>query len=552
MNPDFGELRSLVQQPPATPVFEEICEVMQRAFEQVPDAWEQMWLPYATQSLARWPGKMLEPDRAQRDAMLEGPTGYSSLVRFLNVGGNALQGERFEQLKRAEHLRHVTHVDLGSSGLGWGELASLALQDDLFERLEYFQFRAAVLEHEAFADMLQRPWLGHLEHLDFSGWASFGARDVGLLSKTSWLEGLRVLDLGGCSIGMGGCAALAHTAGGKARWEVLDLSRNEIGESGTRALADTGCTAHLHTLNLEENKLGLKELEPLFGSEHLRSLRHLNIGKNSVTDEVVEALVGASFAPQLESLDLTPMHMSAFHPGGQPTLLGYDVLSEQRHLTSLKSLVLGGAAFDDDCAELIAASRGLPALESLRMDAVSAGERGLRALAESPHLERVRELRIYQQHIAQSPVAPALRGSPLAMRLTRLELPRFFDPAHTRETLRAIFVEEAFPNLRHVHLEARRLGREDTQMILESSLLERLEVLNLGRTAVPLSFGRGIAEHPGSSNLREFVMGYVPWSYDDERERHAYQELFEAMQHSPHLSSGVRAYYKRKFEWSSK
>jgi hypothetical protein len=118
---------------------------------------------------------------------------------------------------------------------------------------------------------------------------------------------LRLLNLGGNSIGDAGARALAAALPIATALESLDLSSNAIGSGGACALAQALPRAgRLAVLNLQSNAIGDEGTRALAGAlPGLALLKELWLGGNLIGDEGACALAAVlPSAPALERLDL--------------------------------------------------------------------------------------------------------------------------------------------------------------------------------------------------------------------------------------------------------
>src|SRR5205085_1318481 len=86
----------------------------------------------------------------------------------------------------------------------------------------------------------------------------------------------------------------------------LDLSENEIGETGARALGASPHLGKLRSLELRDNRLGPAGAEALAGSERLASLHRLGVGKNEVGAPRLHSLARADALLRVRALANSP------------------------------------------------------------------------------------------------------------------------------------------------------------------------------------------------------------------------------------------------------
>jgi hypothetical protein len=141
----------------------------------------------------------------------------------------------------------------------------------------------------------------------------------------------------------------------------------------------------LATLSVESNRMAEADAVALFSSPHLASLRGLDASRNPFGDTPVEVI--AHQLTRLTSLSLTAVGMGA---RGVAAIAAAPFVSnlEQLSIDSVSNLIT-----IDREAFMPLARAPLVALRRLMIWNCAIGDEGARALAESPHLGKLEELR---------------------------------------------------------------------------------------------------------------------------------------------------------------
>ncbi len=202
------------------------------------------------------------------------------------------------------------------------------------------------------------PDLAKLSSLDVSD-NDLGIDGVRALTASTRLGQLRELDLGGNDIGDDGASAVAHSAA-LAGLETLNVSGNSIADSGATALAEAS-SSHLSSLDLSMNSIG---------ESGASALAHTHL--------------------PLESLYLL---------GCEIGTNGVVLLAESTSLRKLTVLALTGNNLGDEGAQALANSTTLAALTTLDLCANGIGDAGALALAQSTHLKKLKVIELYGNEV---------------------------------------------------------------------------------------------------------------------------------------------------------
>ncbi len=405
---DFGELRSLLQQPPSEAVWEALCKLVGSA------RWDkeaEVWLPYAADYLDRgWPDALRVWPAAWRKKALRAV----ELVRSFTV-----EGQKARQLEAAASALEagrapITGLTLNlSAGSAEGVARVLAAAPQSLRRLR--------MVREAAPDaLLASGVLGRLEALSLEQ-ARLGDHELVPLLEALGPD-LRELGLAGCARVTGASAGVFVKLGLASRLVSLNVSRTSISHlppdsrwSGSRAevagqLAQTGWPA----------------------------LRELNMWD---TFQIDHGALGLMFAqmPALARLEL----------GGNPAL-GNRALDEALHKLRgpLGSLGLHGCSVGDVLGERLLGLRALAEIREIKLGGNTVGARTGAALRGVAGTLEVLEL-VRGDHRGALALLGALEGHALpALRqigitpsvevveaLARVELPalRVITHEHTGE-----------------------------------------------------------------------------------------------------------------------
>jgi uncharacterized protein (TIGR02996 family) len=257
-------------------------------------------------------------------------------------------------------------------------------------RLEALVLERGRIGPEGVKALVNSPYLAHLQHLDVGG-NPVGLAGVQAVAASPRALRLRSLGLSGATaadsvdqpIGLAGAEALAtspHLSG----LTRLDLSQNELDAQAVAALARARWAAGLTSLDLGGNAIGDAGVAALAASPQLAKLKELDLSFTEISDESFRALAAS---PHLTQLRLLRLSCNEF------TRAGLEALVSSANVAYLTVLDLSGFVSDRKLDEpemrAIAGSPHLSRLNELRINYFTTDEAGARALASSPYLDNL-------------------------------------------------------------------------------------------------------------------------------------------------------------------
>lgn len=349
---DFGDVRSLLQQPPSHQSWAQLCAWVERSDD---EELEQAVLPYVRQHLSRWPDRMRAAPRAWLDRMLQDSkkrVPAMALVSVLDLRSYAAaraswNKERDEDLSwilRRTELEYVRHILMHRVSPTVGELGALAANP-----------AAAKVESIE---------LGECElPANSDGRALLEVRELVGLREVAWtaakLDDLFIQRLAEAPLG--------------GQLERLDVSGNALTHVGVARLLSDARFARLRSLSAGKNPAQGRPLAALLsGSTAVSQLRELSLSQLDMRDTLA-VLVRGPLAERLERLELWK---AGLHSGAIEALAAAP-------LGALRALELSKNAVGDAGAQALAATTGLGALEELSLFDAGVGDAGARAIVEA-------------------------------------------------------------------------------------------------------------------------------------------------------------------------
>jgi Ran GTPase-activating protein (RanGAP) involved in mRNA processing and transport len=207
-----------------------------------------------------------------------------------------------------------------------------------------------------------------------------------LLGESAALESLIELDVSDNDLGVEGARALArstHLLGVRD----LELGGNDIGDDGAIEIAHAEALAALETLNVSANSIGGLGAQALLegGAKKLSSI---DLSMNAIGGSGASALGRAQ-------LPLTALYLLGCEIGPN----GMQELTRSKHLGTLRVLALSGNDLGDAGAQELARAPGLANLTTLDLCANGVSDIGALALAQSPYLKKLMVLELFGNEI---------------------------------------------------------------------------------------------------------------------------------------------------------
>ncbi len=228
-------------------------------------------------------------------------------IREIDLCGNYLGNGGINLLVRARQLQHLEVLHLGFNDLTDQGLRSLADISHFTNLRDLYLDDNRELNTPGIRALADSPYFSQLRLLDLSG-NSLNEAALRVIINGESLKQLDSLLFHGNPIGDAGLESLAHSDLLKrmlARSPALDLSRNQIGPIGVRALANAPALEGVQALNLSMNSIGNTGLTTLAQSRYVRNLKALNVLENRISDVGVIGLARSRLPETLESINLT-------------------------------------------------------------------------------------------------------------------------------------------------------------------------------------------------------------------------------------------------------
>lgn len=431
----FGQVRSLLHQPPSGLVWSQLCAVI--------DDWPPSphltyeVLPYTQELLSSWPTSIFRPapykwwsissplDTTLRSAAMP-------LANGLSFWGATLDLTKLRALVELCARHRFTHLDLSRSTLGVSGAKALAAMPQLAQLLALYVAKNQLGQEGARA-LTQSPHLKTLERLDLSENAlQLAGLDV-ILELGAW-PALKHLELYGNELGDPGIARLAqqplsnkltslglglnrlcyqgHQSLGMllqssacvedVELRHLELRANRLGDVGALMLADSPRLHRLKTLGLRYTFISAQGINALMCSERLTELESLDLGSNTIDPFELQPMRWALPSLKRLSLNRAPLedqgfirllNAAAFDDLEQLNLnetkltsVSVQALVQRTAMRRLSVLSLNGNPIDDAGALAIARSEHLGSLRRLKLRATQLSPEGVEALKACPQI----------------------------------------------------------------------------------------------------------------------------------------------------------------------
>jgi uncharacterized protein (TIGR02996 family) len=244
---------------------------------------------------------------------------YLGRLAGLTVESQHLRDRLALAAARCPHLTGLRALDLTKNRLTDAAADALAGSPTL-SNLEALDLSENELTEVGARALAASPHLGGLRRLDLRQ-NPIGPAGAAALAEPDRLAGLERLGLAGCGVGGPRLHALPRAAG-LLRVPVLDLSGNALGAAALKALLapPPDVPVRLRELDLSRNDLGEGGARALAESPGLAGLRSLKLSGCGLTDAALRALAASPHLAGLTALDLTSN--PARDPGFEPFLDG--------------------------------------------------------------------------------------------------------------------------------------------------------------------------------------------------------------------------------------
>jgi uncharacterized protein (TIGR02996 family) len=242
-------------------------------------------------------GDMIALDDKALIALADSPNLVS--LQSLNLDSNKIRSKGVAALAGSPHVANLRSLVLYRNRIGPRGVAALAGSPHL-SRLEHLNLDSNQIGDRGAAALVASSHLTALRRLSLVD-CGIGARGLrGLPSSSAW-SNLECLRLDGNSLGATGVASVAKASLGSLRR--LNLSENQIGDSGAEALAHSPHLTDLLELELVGNQIGDAGAKAL-GEAPWTQLRRLNLRVNAIGDAGGRALLALSRLGGLRDLFL--------------------------------------------------------------------------------------------------------------------------------------------------------------------------------------------------------------------------------------------------------
>lgn len=326
-------------------------------------------------------------DRGDVDRLADAP--LLSTLHVLNLPGCSLGGEAFTRLVASPHLGNLKALRVPGNAIGNRAIRALTNARSLtsLEELDladsgsygrtrrdrYDRYREdPVIEATDLAALARWPGLARLRTLNLSG-NNIGGRGLRALLTLPHLGDLKELILINNALD---APAMKEFGGARPdlQLDVLDLGSNFIGDVGASDLALASCLHELKVLHLDSCEIKSSGARWLIYAPFLGTLRRLNVNHNGFGPEELYRLLELK-PPFLHTLQMADNDLGdegAAHLAESPTSAVFlDVNLEHNDLR-------------DQAARSLGKSKHLKNLVILRLQGNEFSEQGVAALAASP------------------------------------------------------------------------------------------------------------------------------------------------------------------------
>jgi|SRR6185312_1206700 len=231
-------------------------------------------------------------------------------LQQLHLGRNRLEDSAAEHLAASPYLSNLEDLDLAENDLSETAARAIAASPHLVN------LRRLELRHNPLGPGGAEALAGseRLERLEYLGLADTGIGVPRLHALPGVADLLRFprLDLTGNRLGPVGLKAILSRHGvdrAAVKLRELDLSHNELGEGGTRVLAESAAIEGLTELRIAGCGLSDSATRYLAQSPHLNRLAILDLSNNPITDPAFWCFLDSQQLRSLRSL-IVPLAIS--------------------------------------------------------------------------------------------------------------------------------------------------------------------------------------------------------------------------------------------------
>lgn len=314
--------------------------------------------------------------------------------------------EIYVALANSKYLQRLTSLSLGLEPGDRG--IKLLSEMENVPNLRAFHLHVDELNRSQFQSLTQTSWFQRLHHLKLES-ESFRNRHLEALIQSGPYPEMHILDLSDCDFD---AKAVERLTKSKAfpNLKSLRMQRVEFGPKGAEAIAQCEHWS-LAELNLWYCQIRGTGLKAIANSENCASLRSLILGTNRITQSGVKALANSKCVSGLRHLDLS---YNPLGPKGVQSLAEGDAL---RNLISFEYPMLDDERKDlrIEDSKIFFSKVDWPFLRYLNFSGVPVGANGVKALANSPQLARLRILKLSDTKLRDTGVtslltAPGVEG----------------------------------------------------------------------------------------------------------------------------------------------
>jgi uncharacterized protein (TIGR02996 family) len=213
-----------------------------------------------------------------------------------------------------------------------------------------------------------------------------------------------------------------------------------------------------------------------------------------------ERLAQSSYLKQIRILDL--------EDGNRIGIKGVEALADSPHLNRLRELKLQGNALGSSAVRALANCPALSELRLLDLGRNDLYDEGAKALAQSHYLSNLNQLSLGWTRMTEA----GLESLAATKHLTQLKFLYLSGNQLGDDGMKALGGSKAFSNLRALYLVGCGIGNEGAAFLAESPHLENLNWLYLRQNRIGSEGGEAIARSPYLDNIGELVLGENPLS----------------------------------------